>query len=713
MYGARSRLRAIPTLVLLILTLPAALRGTGSSAQTPLAVSRDGALPAPDHYVLTNRQKYIGLTAYFPGVEYDAVQFSVIRQPQNGRLYGTPPNLLYVPNSGFAGADSFVYQATFAANTFRRTVTLLVDPTYSSMVAIPAPPFGINESHWMYAGQMFDYGGRLGPYKDAGNGPYTHFVDFNIGSDASNPYGSAANPRKSIPANLPAGSVVELHGQNITTQPRYVVSGNGTLSRPIFIRGAGPTQKPIFRRPMSVESSNIIFENLEFDGRDFGPGTTGANWFWVTNTETTPYRTFSRVCLRHSIIRDQPAIGPGENPAGVVMGVRHFDPALNDPTLRVENIVVYDVEIRNFGQWNDFSGTEDHSGCLITANARSCWILDCHFHHLRGPGVSPSRTGALPLQTSPTRVYIGRNYIHNCKETAVSFKNALSSIFCKNVCHTFRKSSSSPGFAVVVVDDDPTPQWPGSDEIWVLFNTIYDSESGIWHELRNASTLAADKHSRSYIVGNLLFDIRLIRGSPDTAGVAIHKGQLAESRIVGNTIYNCDHGIWAGFGALVDPSHTTQVIRNNLIADLTERFLATNGMHAMHIYVTPSSILPYTTIDHNLHFEGAGQQRFTIAHIGQLNFNYYSVFEMYVDTGFGAASPESNPLFANLVNLDFRPVPGSDADGSGTSDEVYNLFLKQFGRSIDFYLDGSPRPPDVSMIGAFPLATGAGPWGGK
>jgi hypothetical protein len=42
----------------------------------------------------------------------DALTFSVVKQPLNGVLSGTPPNLVYVPNTGFKGADSFTFLAS-------------------------------------------------------------------------------------------------------------------------------------------------------------------------------------------------------------------------------------------------------------------------------------------------------------------------------------------------------------------------------------------------------------------------------------------------------------------------------------------------------------------------------------------------------------------------------------------------------------------------
>ena len=68
-------------------------------------------------------------------------------------------------------------------------------------IGIPKPTFGIEESHWMYAGQP--------GYLDAGNGPYTHYVDnaSPASTDTSNPNGddsvSASSPasRSTTPGN--------------------------------------------------------------------------------------------------------------------------------------------------------------------------------------------------------------------------------------------------------------------------------------------------------------------------------------------------------------------------------------------------------------------------------------------------------------------------------------------------------------------------------
>src|SRR5439155_1015197 len=120
---------------------------------------------------------------------------------------------------------------------------------------------------------------------------------------------------------------------------------------------------------------------------------------------------------------------------------------------------------------------------------------------------------------------------------------------------------------------------------------------------------------------------------------------------------------------------TTQVVRNNAIVDLNERYLQTNGIDAMHIYVTPSSILPYTTIDHNLHYEDAGRVHFTIAGASLIYHDYFSVSDLYAGTGLGSQSPQVNPPFSDPGGLNFHLGDTSTVFSSGTTDDAYSLFV--------------------------------------
>ncbi|HLE11018.1 MAG: hypothetical protein A2504_10435 [Bdellovibrionales bacterium RIFOXYD12_FULL_39_22] len=86
--------------------------------------------------------------------------------------------------------------------------------SWAAPICIPVPDFGINETVEMYRLQKYDFGGTLADYRDAGNGPYSHYVDNSAsncldGSEKS--FGSQDLPRCSIPVVLEAGSVTVTH----------------------------------------------------------------------------------------------------------------------------------------------------------------------------------------------------------------------------------------------------------------------------------------------------------------------------------------------------------------------------------------------------------------------------------------------------------------------------------------------------------------------
>ena len=105
----------------------------------------------------------------------------------------------------------------FAALVFSASAAP-VQAQWQAPIGMPAPSFGVVEtaravpSPWTAATAGFYY-------VDATHADST---------DTSNPYGTPARPRKTIPNTLPAGAVVELHGtyDRAHTSPNTVESSS-------------------------------------------------------------------------------------------------------------------------------------------------------------------------------------------------------------------------------------------------------------------------------------------------------------------------------------------------------------------------------------------------------------------------------------------------------------------------------------------------------
>ncbi|MCH8328175.1 MAG: hypothetical protein IID15_06585, partial [Candidatus Marinimicrobia bacterium] len=104
------------------------------------------------------------------------------------------------------------------------------------------------------------------PYKDAGNGPYTHYVDntaTNCDNDHAGGRGDEQNPRCSFPLDLPAGSVVEVHGGPYYTENNVNWALDGTVDAPIFIHGFDPDNRTVIQNGKQFfHGSYMVFENF-------------------------------------------------------------------------------------------------------------------------------------------------------------------------------------------------------------------------------------------------------------------------------------------------------------------------------------------------------------------------------------------------------------------------------------------------------------------
>ncbi len=669
---------------------------------------------------LMNRQRFIGLRAFHTNeivvTDPDSFAWAVITQPTDaggtprGMLIGTVPNVAYVPPNNWTGTVSFTFRATSGKDTDEGLITVTVGEEYVAPYGIRAPDFGIAESHFMYADPAFtfNYGNGPEPYRATVKGPYTHYVDLDTGSDASNPFGTPEQPRKTIPvSNLPPGSVVEVHGSpNADAAGPYMVvsvSGGGSADLPVFIRGSSASSKPVLMRGMSIQSNYVIVENIIFNCKDadaVSPITK--KWFLVKEKKTGPcaWLTFHHVCVRHCLFANFP-----DGVTGGVVAIRFRIgedcndcevpgvcdcPSPNSATRVIKDCVVYDVEVRNFGNWRS-PGQNDIGGLEAAANSKDIWFLDSHVHHLHGNGILTSRNNACTKQVPARDVHIGGNHVHHTKENCIADKHGINVIVSQNKIYRTRDSDSSNGLAVRVGNDDAVPAWPYSENYWVIFNEIYDVNYGVGADPVIQPTPLGVR-ARVYVVGNVFHHVwphdisPPPQGDPRDFGFVIRQGARVEGHYVNNTIYKCYKTLrldCLNSGDQNDVQDTICDFTNNVILSTID-----TESNDYHLSVCRAASLDRLTLDYNLH-----NLNVSFLLPSESGAWYLSVAALRLGTPFGHLSLEVPPLLYNPSKLQFYPLVMSPCRNAGTYSPVYDLFTTAFDSrypGIQHDINGNP-----------------------
>jgi hypothetical protein len=384
---------------------------------------------------------------------------------------------------------------------------------WQAPVGIPTPDFGISQSHMAYArpGCTYDYGSGPEAYRIGRDGPYTHYVDVGSGeaTDKDNPFGTPERPRKSLPRDLPAGSVVEVHGGPYLGG--WHISARASAERPVFVRGASPERRPEVRANIAMTGCYVVLENVLQTGQKDITVSPSAD------------ETAHHVAVRRCELIGQRKLQTGS--ALIAFGQEGLD---------VHHVVFYGNRIFGQGDSEDPSETDRH-GIAVTRHTNNVWVVDNH--------VSFSQADALQINgwanESTHHVYVGRNCFHDDGENAVDIKEASDVIVSRNLMYGYRHVS---GAAFNAHRDDGGVFGPRN--VWVLFNEIHDAYDGIV-----SMGIKGDFH----VIGNVIHHV-------EDAGV---KGWSDGRRQVwSNTIFSARRGIAYSGTEAID-------IADNVIAEMT------------------------------------------------------------------------------------------------------------------------------------------------
>jgi len=94
---------------------------------------------AASQAVSVNENSSLPITLTATDADGDPLTFSIVTQPSNGALSGSPPNVTYQPTANFSGSDSFTFRANDGhTNSAAATISITVNSTTpAGLVIIP------------------------------------------------------------------------------------------------------------------------------------------------------------------------------------------------------------------------------------------------------------------------------------------------------------------------------------------------------------------------------------------------------------------------------------------------------------------------------------------------------------------------------------------------------------------------------------------------
>ncbi len=502
-----------------------------------------------------------------------------------------------------------------------------VAQSYNPPIGIPAPEFGIEESHTMYVDSLYDFGNGPEAYKDAGNGPHTHYVDLNHlnATDSDNEFGTSDKPRVTIPINLLPGSVVEVHnGPYAYSESIHggtylpILNNSGTAQKPIFIRGGDSDNRFEFGGSNQIlvrDNSYVIMENVLINGPSM-----------------KIYQPTDHFSFRYSEVT-------GELSNGIEIWTWKSD---FTPGNLKEHLVFYDNDIHDNGPYPSNEETGNH-GFILDDASQNVWILNNRIYNNGDDGIHIiDRTWVDNIGPNADRIFIGRNEIHHDGENAIDVKGSTNVILSQNECYGYATiMPSSSGEAIRINDEGD------QDNIWILYNRIYDSEDGI-------NPLQA--LFPPYIIGNIIYDCE----------IAINRDAAL---VLNNTIYNTARAV-AGADVVInniisnaDPvvfSATPDSASNNIFWQNGEDESCDGCFTVNPLFVNPDSG------DFHLKTESPAIEN-GIAH--NIYDTYYNLYGLHIDVDFdGNTRPQGS-------NWDIGPY---EYDGGGVT--RYYLSVNTSGR---------------------------------
>ncbi len=549
------------------------------------------------------------------------------------------------------------------------------DNSWDPIIGIPEPPFGINETNWLYENLTFDYGSGPENYHVSDDGPYTHYIDMSHpnSSDADNPLGTPSKPRKTFPSRgLVPGSIVELHGGTYTGT--FTFEDNGTFSNPIFIRGVNGSE-PIVSGFFRILGSYYIIENIDFDRQG---GIRKAIMVGEANN--------SYVAIRYNEVHNFARVSPE---GSQMIYLTHSN---TNETLK--NIVVYNNHVHHNGEGQS---SYDVMSIVVGNNMENVWVVYNNIHHSGGDSVPIMSSSYDPTPLQPNHIYIGGNVMHDDYENAIDIKTGSHIVISQNKMYNFgpEYGYKDYGSPIVLHAADFADHPHQNTHIWTIFNEAFNLSSDYagfssFYTLGNNLSFPDE----IYFLGNILHDCHTTNGSYAGKSAAFTSLQQNKVYWLNNLMYNCDRGgSFLGDRGMENArgknDNETIIVRNNIFGNIHSGSLFNLSMD---VGGTNESV-NRAEITNNLFYREDGPV--LIKHLEYVNGSVVNGQPIYNYTYFSTlfpnhtvASIEGNPNHTSPDNNNFTPQSRSPLINSGYNvSEYYGLFEELYNMSIevDFY----------------------------
>lgn len=474
--------------------------------------------------------------------------------------------------------------------------------TWSPIIGIPEPSFGITTSHTMYADESYtyDYGNGPEPYRIGPDGPYTHYImpGHPNATDTGNPYGTVEKPRLTRPNSLsgrsiygdplPPGSVVEMHSGEQGGIGEINISGTSSL--PIFIRGV-KNSEPTFRGKFYLGGSNIVIENIKFDMNQ--------------SNDTVVYIGLQDTGARRNIaIRNCEFYNGQYNPSESYQVIRMKN-SHNNADL-IQNVVIYKNHFHNIGDGRTTTVKTDAVGVSIDANVKYVWVIGNTFNHIGGDAIQVAWDKFASSTEMPQYIYIGKNTARDCYENFLDLKMCQDVIVSENIAYNFGEGYSAVSGETSIPFRYGLGEGPDDvarNNVWTLFNDVYNCNSadGAFSSFTGQGERRADE---IYYIGNIVYN------SHNAAGTSTGFFSSGQNKVywINNIAYNCDRAGYFIGDNVGDASTEKLTLVNNIFDEI--HFDSTQPYNLM-IGAVQSS-LDRAVISNNIFQDSSGNAQFRV-----------------------------------------------------------------------------------------------------